>query len=251
MQTSLTLNCYNYCISAEQYAGPKHGDLIMRTDTSKYFTMAIAGMTAVLLGACSDGENDALSLTGDDFTRIADSIARKEDRITADELARWIAEDTRDFVIVDVRPERDFTAGHINGSINISLPMLVSAEGKNRIRNSQTVVVYSNGSEYAAKAAVMLRLAGIQANFLLGGYNYWGSYILSPEQGTEQVDEELLTFTERRALTCSFCGVDGTAGYSPPVQAVTARSQAADKGSTTAPQQSKKKTNKAVVSEGC
>ncbi|MDH3377215.1 MAG: rhodanese-like domain-containing protein, partial [Gammaproteobacteria bacterium] len=89
---------------------------------SKYFTMAIAGMTAVLLGACS--ESGTVSLSGDDFTRIADSIARKEDRITADDLARWIAEDTRDFVIVDVRPEEDFTAGHINGSLNISLPML-------------------------------------------------------------------------------------------------------------------------------
>ncbi|MDH3466028.1 MAG: rhodanese-like domain-containing protein [Gammaproteobacteria bacterium] len=221
----------------------------MRTDMSKYFTMAIAGMTAVLLGACS--ESGTVSLSGDDFTRIADSIARKEDRITADDLARWIAEDTRDFVIVDVRPEEDFTAGHINGSLNISLPMLVSAEGRKRIRNSQTVVVYSNGSEYAAKAAVMLRLAGIQASFLLGGYNHWGSYILNPEQDTDQADSELLTFTERRALTCSFCGVDGISGYSPPVQAVTAPPRDEGKGSSAAPQQSKNKTDKAVVSEGC
>jgi rhodanese-related sulfurtransferase len=218
---------------------------------SRYFTLAIAAMTAVLLGACSDDESGVVSLSGDDFTRIAASIARKEDRITADELARWIAEGTRDFVIVDVRPERDFTIGHINGSLNIPLPMLVSAEGRGRIHKTQTVVVYSNGSEYAAKAAVMLRLAGVQASFLLGGYNHWGSYILNPEQGTDQVDEELLTYTERRALTCSFCGVDGIAGYSPPVQAVKVLPRDASPESSQVPQQSKEKTNKAIVSEGC
>lgn len=224
----------------------------MRIDMSRYSTLAIAGMIAALLGACGRGASEVVSMSGDDFMRVAASIARQEDRITADQLARWIAEGTRDFVIVDVRPESEFDAGHIKGSLNISLPMLVADEGRRRISASQTVVVYSNGSENAAKAAVMLRLVGIQASFLLGGYNHWGRYILNPKEGADQVDGELLTYTERRALACSFCELEGVAaGYRPPVQAVETTPRDVHQAPSPARKQSNKKARKAIASEGC
>lgn len=223
----------------------------MRAGINRYFTIAIAGMTAVLLGACGGEDSGAVSMSGDDFARVAASITRQEDRVTADQLARWIAEGTRDFIVVDVRPENDFNAGHIKGSLNISLPVLVSDEGRRKISASETVVVYSNGSENAAKAAVILRLAGVQASFLLGGYNHWGRYILNPKEETEQVDGELLTYTERRALACSFCGTEGIAGYSPPVQATKTTPQDVNQTPVPAPEKARKRARKAFASEGC
>ena len=214
--------------------------------------IVIISITVFVIGACGGEESKTISMSGDDFMRVAASIVRQEDRVTADQLARWIAEETHDLVIVDVRAESEFTAGHIKGSLNISLPELVSDEGRKKLSKSETVVVYSNGSEYAAKAAIMLRLADVQASFLLGGYNHWGQYILNPEEGADnQVDGELLTYKERRALSCSFCGPEAVAGYSPPVQPISAGAQGPGQLDSPAPKKLKKKSNKSIVSEGC
>ena len=214
--------------------------------------MLITGTAVAMLGACGDGESGTMSISGDDFVRVAASITRHEDRVTADQLARWIAEDTRDFVIVDVRPEMEFNSGHITGALNLSLPELVSDAGRRKVADSETIVVYSNGSENAAKAAVMLRLSGVHAGFLLGGYNHWGRHILNPEVDAGEVDGELLTFTERRALSCSFCGPEAiTGGYRPPLQPVGAALQGAKKESPQGIEKIQKKGLKAIVSEGC
>ena len=68
------------------------------------------------------------------------------------------------------------------------------------------MVVYSNGSENAAKALVMLRLSGINAHVLVGGYNAWHSRILNPEITPEAVDGETLKVSEQRAYACYFVG---------------------------------------------
>ena len=224
----------------------------MQVYVRRLLTIVIISITAFVLGACGEDESKTISMSGDDFMRVATSIARQEDRVTADQLARWITEETHDFVVVDVRPESEFNAGHIEDSLNISLPELVSDEGRKKIGQSETVVVYSNGSEYAAKAATMLRLANVQASFLLGGYNHWGRYILNPEEGAHsQVDGELLTYAERRALSCSFCGPEAVVGYSPPVQPITTEVQDSNQLSSQAPKKLEKKSNKSIVSEGC
>ena len=224
----------------------------MQVYVRRLLTIVIIIITAFMLGSCGEEESKTISMSGDDFMRVAASIARQEDRVTADQLARWIAEETHDFIIVDVRPENEFNAGHIQGSLNISLPELVSDEGRKKVAQNEIVVVYSNGSEYAAKAVTMLRLANVQASFLLGGYNHWGQYILSPEDGAvSQVDGELLTYAERRALSCSFCGPEAVAGYSPPVQLISRGTQGSNQLSSQAPKKLKKKTNKSIVSEGC
>ncbi|MDJ0957910.1 MAG: rhodanese-like domain-containing protein [Arenicellales bacterium] len=224
----------------------------MQVYVRKLFTIVIISITAFALGSCGEEESKTISMSGDNFVRVAASIARQEDRVTADQLARWIAEETHDFITVDIRPENEFNAGHIKGSLNISLPELVSDEGRKKVASSETVVVYSNGSEYAAKAATMLRLVNVQASFLLGGYNHWGRYILNPEEGAHsQVDGELLTYAERRALSCSFCGPEAVAGYSPPVQPISAGPQDSNQLSSQGPKKLKKKSNKSIVSEGC
>jgi hypothetical protein len=68
------------------------------------------------------------------------------------------------------------------------------------------VIVYSNGSENAAKATVMLRLSGIDAHLLTGGYNAWHTRILNPDISAEELDGESLKVSEQRAYACYFVG---------------------------------------------
>ena len=65
-------------------------------------------------------------------------------------------------------------------------------------------MVYSNGSEQAAKASVMLRLAGFDAYLLLGGYNHWQERILNPDIPDEAADDETPQDALKRAISCYF-----------------------------------------------
>jgi hypothetical protein len=68
------------------------------------------------------------------------------------------------------------------------------------------VILYSNGSENAAKATVMLRLSGIDAHLLVGGYNAWHENILNPDISADELAGESLKVSEQRALSCYFVG---------------------------------------------
>lgn len=76
-------------------------------------------------------------------------------------------------VIVDVRPEEEFAAGHIPGSVSIPI-----AELGDRITDLPTdaeVVAYCRGPlcAYAHRAVRELRAAGIPARRLEGGWPEW------------------------------------------------------------------------------
>jgi rhodanese-related sulfurtransferase len=183
--------------------------------------IAVTVLITVLLGACGQQPDDAMMITNDDYTRIAASIVRQEDRVSAGQLARWIAAEKAGFIVVDIRPKSEFELGHIQHATSIPLQMLVSDKGQAQLPVGKALVLYSNGNENAAKAAVMLRLAGFDARLLHGGYNHWGPYMINPAADLVAVDEEILTFNERRALACSSCA-PGTANtaFTPVVTPV-------------------------------
>jgi hypothetical protein len=76
------------------------------------------------------------------------------------------------------------------------------------------VIVYSNGSENGAKAEVLLRLAGIDAHLLTGGYNAWHKRILNPDITAEELDGESLQVSKQRAYSCYFVGERSDAAQS-------------------------------------
>ena len=71
------------------------------------------------------------------------------------------------------------------------------------------VIVYSNGSENAAKASTMLRLAGLDAHLVTGGYNAWHERILNPDIPAEELDGESPQVSAQRAYSCYFVGERG------------------------------------------
>lgn len=160
----------------------------------------LAAAVAVL-SACGPTAPDGVSMKD-----VAQAAARGEDRVSVHELATWLIEGRGDFVLVDVRLPDEFAGGAIDEAKNIPIAQLASEDSLAGLPRDRKVVVYSNGSENAAKAVVMLRLSGINGQVLVGGYNAWHGRILNPDITPEAVDGEALKVSEQRAYSCYFVG---------------------------------------------
>ena len=158
---------------------------------------------SVLLASCggSSAPGSQVSLTD-----VAQAAARQEDRVSVEQLAAWLVEEKQDFVLIDVRSSLDFEKGQIGDAQNIPLAELVTAASLESLPQDRKILVYSNGSENAAKGEVMLRLAGFDAHLLAGGYNAWHKRILNPDISADELDGESLQVSAQRALSCYFVG---------------------------------------------
>ena len=174
---------------------------------------------AALLAACNQPAVPETALVD-----VAQAAARQTDRVSVQELASWLIEERRDFVLIDVRSAADFEKGAIGEAINVPIAQLVSEESLATLPTHRKVVVYSNGSENGAKAATLLRVAGVDALVVSGGYNAWYARVLNPDISAEELDGESLQVSQQRAYACYFVGDRGEgaarrpeAEFVPPV----------------------------------
>ena len=170
---------------------------------------------AAMLSACGQSSDAGPGVT---FTDVAQSAARAEDRVSVEELAEWLIEERKDFVLIDVRSQDEYDKGRIYEAQNIPLAELVTGESIASLPTDRKVIVYSNGSENAAKASTMLRLAGLDAHLVTGGYNAWHQRILNPDIPAEELDGESPQVSAQRAYSCYFVGDrgEGAAEREPP-----------------------------------
>ena len=172
-------------------------------------------LAGLFVTAC--GDNDRLSQQQTrSFEQVAQIVARQDDRVLAEDLARWFIEGRKDFVLIDVRPAADYDKGHIESAQNLVVTELVTPEKLEALPTDRKVIVYSQGSELAGQAVVLLRLAGYDASLLLGGYNFWAQHVLNPEISPTQADGEYPRVPEQQAIACYFVGGDKMA-QAPPV----------------------------------
>ncbi|MGB5177651.1 MAG: rhodanese-like domain-containing protein [Gammaproteobacteria bacterium] len=160
-----------------------------------------------LVTAC--GDNDPLSQAQAlSLERVAQMVARKDDRVLVQDLARWLIEGRKDYVLIDVRPAEDYDKDHIEGAQNIAVTELVTPAKLEALPTDRKVILYSQGSEVAAQAVVLLRLAGYDASLLLGGYNFWAQHVLNPDISPILSDGEYPRVAEQQAIACYFVGGD-------------------------------------------
>ncbi len=160
------------------------------------FSLAVASVAA-----CGPSNESEVSLIN-----IAQAAARHDDRESVEDLANWLIEGRGDFKLIDVRTSEDFENGSIGDAENIPIAQIVTQDVLSRLPTDRMVIVYSNGSENAAKATVLLRLSGIDAHLLTGGYNAWHERILNPDISAEELDGESLQVSAQRAFSCYFVG---------------------------------------------
>lgn len=158
---------------------------------------------AASLLACGQSSAPVVSQS---LVDVAQSAARRDDRVDVEELAEWLIEARKDFHLIDVRSREDYENGRIADAENIPLAQLVSDATLSQLPTDRKIVLYSNGSENAAKASVMLRLAGFDAHLVTGGYNAWHQRILNPEISAEELDGESPQVSAQRAYSCYFVG---------------------------------------------
>jgi rhodanese-related sulfurtransferase len=155
----------------------------MKSASTNHFADALTGLLlAISLFAVTPtqaGETGGLDQTR--LNVLGDAISRNQDLVSASELARWIMEDRRDFVLLDVRHEQAFQAGHIPGARHLPLRELYDIDQVSALSGHLIVLVYDDTGLRAAQAAAMLRLAGIDAYSLEGGFDHWALHILNPE----------------------------------------------------------------------
>ena len=166
-------------------------------------------LSIVSMAACGPSDRSDPSLAD-----VAQAAARQDDRVSVEELAGWLIEGREDFKLIDLRSAEDFDKGRIAEAENIPITQLVSADVLNGLPTDRMVIVYSNGSENAAKATVMLRLSGIDGHLLTGGFNAWHQRILNPEISAQAVNGESLQVSEQRAYSCYFVGERSDAAIS-------------------------------------
>ena len=167
--------------------------------------------------ACSD--HDHLSQRqARNFEQVAQIVARQDDRVLADDLARRLIEGRKDYVLIDVRPARDYDKAHIAGAQNLVVTELIKPTQLKTLATDRELIVYSQGSELAAQAVVLLRLAGYDAGLLLGGYNYWAQHVLNPDIHPTLADGEYPRVPEQQAIACYFVGGNKVAQAPAPVR---------------------------------
>lgn len=176
---------------------------------NRYLKTTFLSLSAASIAACAPADKPEVSLLD-----VAHAAARQDDRVSVEDLAGWLVEGRGDFKLVDVRMPADFDSGNIQGAENIPIARLVSPETLASLPTDRRVVVYSNGSENAAKATTMLRLSGIDAHLLTGGYNAWHEKILNPDIPAAAFDGESLRASAQRAYSCYFVGA--RSGTAPP-----------------------------------
>ena len=104
------------------------------------------------------------------------------EQLSADELAQRLARD--EVVLLDVRPESEYRAGHIAGARSAPLPDLPSLLPK--LPRRREIVAYCRGPYcvYADDAVRLLRARGLEARRLDVGFPEWRSAGLPVEAST-------------------------------------------------------------------
>lgn len=161
-------------------------------------------LALLLLAACGGADQARTSLVD-----VAQAAARQTDRVNVEDLASWLIEERQDFVLVDVRSGADYEKGHIAEARHIPIAELLGEEVLASLPTGRRIVVYSNGSENGAKAATLLRVAGLNAHVVTGGYNAWHERVLNPDITAEELDGESLQVSAQRAYACYFVGDRG------------------------------------------
>jgi len=148
---------------------------------------------------------------------VAGAIEDGADHVTADDLAHMMVDRAPGLLLVDIRSPSDYASFHIDGSINLPLPLLFSDDGLAQLHDAGKAVLISTGGTHAAQAWTLLREHGMNnVVTLLGGLNYWMDVFTNPNPPPETAaDPEVATFEFRRAVSAHLFGGEQVEAATP------------------------------------
>jgi adenylyltransferase/sulfurtransferase len=192
----------------------------------------LAALVTLLLAAAPALAEEAIGLDQTRLAVLGDAISKDQDLVDSDELARWIIEERQDFQLIDIRLSERFQDGHIQGAVNIPLRKLFDKAQIASLPRERLILLYGDRGLRAAQAAAMLRLAGLDAYALRGGFAHWALHTLNPEAAAVDASSyQRLDAARRDAIARALKQCDtpcplpepdpgSRAGYTPPLSPV-------------------------------
>jgi rhodanese-related sulfurtransferase len=111
---------------------------------------------------------------------MVQGIVQETDRVTPQELARWLIEKRTDFQLIDVRPPWRFDDYHIPTAVNIPLAQLFEPAGLKQLSRGKKIVLYGSGQGHAAQAQLLLSMKGYNTLSVREGINGWWYDLMTP-----------------------------------------------------------------------
>ncbi len=134
-------------------------------------------VAAVIGGALAPLAGSPYRSTQLDVKRLASTIEKQDDHVTAPELAQWIRSRKPELQIIDLRTPQEFASYHVPSSINMSLEDLVQRD----FSRGDTIVLVSDAGGHAAQAWVLMQARGYaNVYFLRGGMQEWEAALAQP-----------------------------------------------------------------------
>lgn len=177
----------------------------MRSQLSSnlYRRLALAALVFGGLAALA-GSPVAASNARVDVAKLAKTVEREDDQVTAIELAGWIKERRGGVRIVDVRESAEFEEYHIPSAERVSLSDLATTP----FRRDETIVLYSDGGAHASEGWVFLRSLGYKrVYFLRGGLYGWLDEVMNPALPIDATDSAREAFKKVAETSRYFGGV--------------------------------------------
>lgn len=148
--------------------------------------MSFTRLTAVVLVLCSPA-GKALALSAEETRVIREASSRFLDSTPAnnyfippaDVLAR-IQAGKNDYVLVDVRSEKEFRLWHLPGAIGIPATTVVVPENLAKLPKDKDVIVYCNAGHDSAKVLSILRMLDYRAFGMKFGMLGWHTVPVTP-----------------------------------------------------------------------
>lgn len=94
-------------------------------------------------------------------------------KIISQEKAKEMMENSKDYIILDVRTEEEFALGHIEGAINIPNEEIGHNEIKALPDKNQTLLVYCRSGHRSKQASSKLAVLGYKNIYEFGGVITW------------------------------------------------------------------------------
>lgn len=158
----------------------------------------ILGFAALLIGNPNDVNKIKVNAK-----ELSLSTIQNNDRISVLTLADWLIKETGDFVLVDLRSEKEFNEYNVPSSINIPIESLLNSD----LMRNQKIIVYGNDDVTSAQAWFILKSANFKAVYILnGGLNSWKNEILFPKLDVNASEEQKAEFEKVKNVSAYFGG---------------------------------------------
>lgn len=115
------------------------------------------------------------------FQQLADEAKSRIREITPDEVAQKLSLGDTDWVLIDVRENDEFRAGHLPGARGIGRGVLEYHIADEVPATDTEIVLYCRGGNRSALAADSLQQMGYtNVSSMIGGYREWTSDVSRP-----------------------------------------------------------------------